>query len=102
MKQSCCVDRKGMLLAGALDKTFAFLEEQIAWLSALWTRCKAMVEGVGLRQFVGSEIRRTTQASFVMVGEAPQICSFMQGISPVANSILKSSCDSSYWHVVGN
>ena len=41
MRQSCCVDRKvacekkGMRLAGALDKTFAFFEEQNAWLNAL-------------------------------------------------------------------
>ena len=28
-------------------------------------------EGVGLHEFVGSEIRRRTQAAFVMVGEAP-------------------------------
>ena len=41
MRQSCCVDRK--LCAGRracakrelLDKTFAFFEEQIAWLNSL-------------------------------------------------------------------
>ena len=41
MRQSCCVDRKlrarkrACAWRGALDKRFAFLEEQIAWLNAL-------------------------------------------------------------------
>ena len=96
MRQSCCVDRKlrarkrACAWRGPLDKTFAFLEEQIAWLNALSLDA---VQGSGkVSGYINLSVRRSVaelRQRLSWFGKLPYL--FVNATDPtVANLILKS------------